>query len=277
MGPEKDEKDDKRSEESIDELKARLERLSRKDKSRDDAPPEEELINEDRPRDEAPPVPPRPPRTNYPKAPRESDVPTIDMEPAEQMEIIKKICLIGDSGVGKKTILGKVAPFRKDWEHYANTIGTTITKYVQSYTFVTSDVNLLIMVWDITGRENFLRMQPSYYKGSEGLMVMADASDIQSIENIPKWIRAAYKITDMVPTVVVVNKIDLIPEDQRKALDRKVREVLKGYEVPLFYTTVDADANALTGPFHTLAELISERVKLQLAKKRYKKYYGKKQ
>jgi small GTP-binding protein len=252
-------KDDKPSEESIDELTARLDRIAKTGRPKDTTPNTERTDQ------------------RYPRAPKDKEVPTLAMDPLEKMDIIKKICLIGDSGVGKKTILGKVAPFRREWEHYANTIGTTITKYCQSYSFVTADVNLLIMVWDITGREDFLHMQPSYYKGAEGLMVMADANDLESVENIPKWIRAAYKVTDMVPTVVVINKIDLVPEDQRKPLDRRVNEVLRGYEVPIFYTTADADPSALTGPFYKLAELISERVKLQLAKKRYKKYYGKKQ
>jgi len=254
-----EDKEDKSCEESPEERKARLEKEAA----------------EDLPMGPGPARPRRP--DNYPRSPKGEKVPTLEMDPLEKMDIIKKICLIGDSGVGKKTILGKVAPFRKEWEHYANTIGTTITKYCQSYSFVTADIKLLVMVWDITGREDFLHLQPSYYKGAEGLIVMADANDIQSVENIPKWIRAAYKVTDMVPTVVVINKIDLVPEDQRKPLDRKVNEVLRGYEVPIFYTTADADANALTGPFYMLAQLISERVKLQLAKKRYKKYYGKKQ
>jgi small GTP-binding protein len=252
-------KDTDRHDASIDEIQARLERLAKNAKPN---------VGEKEPER---------PANRYPRSPKEEKVPTIIMDPLEKMDIIKKICLIGDSGVGKKTILGKVAPFRHEWEHYANTIGTTITKYCQSYSFVTADIKLLIMVWDITGREDFLHMQPSYYKGAEGLMVMADANDLESVENIPKWIRAAYKVTDMVPTVVVINKIDLVPEDQRKPLDRKVNEVLRGYEVPIFYTTADADPSALTGPFYKLAELISERVKLQLAKKRYKKYYGKKQ
>jgi|GEM_PF-3942020 len=252
-------KEDDHCEESIDELTARLDKMAKDGKSKD------AVIGTGRSGE------------RYPRPPKDDKVPTIAMDPLEKMDIIKKICLIGDSGVGKKTILGKVAPFRKEWEHYANTIGTTITKYCQSYSFVTADVKLLIMVWDITGREDFLHLQPSYYKGAEGLMVMADANDLESVENIPKWIRAAYKVTDMVPTVVVINKIDLVPEDQRKPLDRKVNEVLRGYEVPIFYTTADTDASALTGPFYKLAELISERVKLQLAKKRYKKYYGKKQ
>jgi small GTP-binding protein len=252
-------KEGEQCEESIDELKARLDRMAKEGRPKDGGPTNERSGQ------------------RYPRAPKDEKVPTIIMDPLEKMDIIKKICLIGDSGVGKKTILGKVAPFRHEWEHYANTIGTTITKYCQSYSFVTADIKLLIMVWDITGREDFLHMQPSYYKGAEGLMVMADANDIESVENIPKWIRAAYKVTDMVPTVVVINKIDLVPEDQRKPLDRKVNEVLRGYEVPIFYTTADADPSALTGPFYKLAELISERVKLQLAKKRYKKYYGKKQ
>jgi small GTP-binding protein len=265
MSPEKDDKKDKDSDESLDEIRARLDRLGKKERPAE--PKVERIPDEDA----------RKPYPEKPKPTQADKVPTIEMESLEHMDIIKKICLIGDSGVGKKTILGKVAPFRKEWEHYANTIGTTITKYVQSYSFVVADVNLLIMVWDITGRESFLRMQPSYYKGAEGLIVMADASDAESIGNIPKWIRAAYKITDMVPTVVVINKIDLVPEDDRKPLDRKVQEVMKGYEVPVFYTTMDSNPRALTGPFYKLAELISERVKLQLARKRYKKAYGKNQ
>lgn len=199
------------------------------------------------------------------------NVPEFVMEPVEKIDIIKKILVIGDSGVGKKTILGKVAPFRKDWERYANTIGTAITKYGRSYSFETADIKLLIIVWDITGQEDYRRMSPSYYKGGEGLLVMADAHDPESIDNLPNWIRAAYKVTDRIPTVVIINKVDLVPEANRKELDRKVREVLAGYEVPIYYLTKDSKLVMLGEPFFQLAEMISDRVRLQLAKKRYKR------
>jgi small GTP-binding protein len=200
-----------------------------------------------------------------------TEVPELMMEPVDRLDIIKKICVIGDSGVGKKTILGKIAPFRKDWERYTETIGAAITKYTLGYSLVTADLNLLIIVWDVTGKADYQRMQPSYYKGAEALVVMADAHDKTSIDNIPNWIKAAYKVTGLIPTVVVINKTDLVPEERRKALDRYVRTVCASYEVPIFYTTRDNTAESLKLPFATIAEMLAQRIKTQLARRRFKR------
>jgi len=199
------------------------------------------------------------------------DVPELVVEPVDKLDIIKKICVIGDSGVGKKTILGKIAPFRKDWERYTETIGAAITKYTLNYSLVTADLNLLIIVWDVTGKADYQRMQGSYYKGAEALVVMADAHDKTSIDNIPNWIKAAYKITGLIPTVVVINKTDLVPEERRKALDRYVRTVCAKYEVPIYYTTRKNTAESLKLPFATIAEMLAQRIKTQIAKRRFKK------
>jgi small GTP-binding protein len=206
-----------------------------------------------------------------PKDEDTDDIPELTVSPVDKMDIIKKICVIGDSGVGKKTILGKIAPFRKDWERYTETIGTAITKYTLGYSLVTADINLLIIIWDVTGKADYQRMQPSYYKGAEALVVMADANDQGSIDNIPNWIKAAYKITGIIPTIVVINKVDLIPEDHRKPLDRYVRSIMGQHEVPIFYTTKDQTEESLKLPFATIAEMLGERVKAQLAKRRLRK------
>jgi len=79
-------------------------------------------------------------RVAYPEAPTAIE---------EDRDVIKKICVIGDSGVGKKTLVGKIAPFQRDVVRYTETIGTAVTKYLLTY----GSLRLLIIVWDITGKE----------------------------------------------------------------------------------------------------------------------------
>ena len=86
----------------------------------------------------------------------------------KKRELIKKVCLVGDSGVGKKTIAGIVAPFEEGVERYTQTIGTAVTKYGLEFAFANQTIRLIIMVWDVTGRQEYRRLQRSYCMGAEG-------------------------------------------------------------------------------------------------------------
>jgi small GTP-binding protein len=202
---------------------------------------------------------------------KDDELPILDMEPIETKDIIKKICVIGDSGVGKKTILNLIAPFKAEFERYTESIGTAITKYGIKYAFETSDINLLIMVWDVTGKMDFKKLHPSYYKGAEGVIVMADASDGVSIRNIPNWIKAAFDITGPIPLIVIINKIDTIDEKERKALDRRIQELVRIYSAPVYYTTKYGKIEDLKAPFSHLADQLKLRIKKQLKERRFRK------
>jgi len=177
----------------------------------------------------------------------------------KKRELIKKVCLVGDSGVGKKTIAGMVAPFEKGVERYTQTIGTAVTKYGLEFAFPNQTIRLIIMVWDVTGRQEYRRLQRSYCMGAEGVIVVGDASEPSTIESIQKWIDDVRSNSGTIPAVVIINRSGLLSEPDRVRLQQKMKDMLAPYDAPFFL--VDATRSsmaALKAPFYELAKRIAK-------------------
>jgi small GTP-binding protein len=178
----------------------------------------------------------------------------------KKRELIKKACLVGNSGVGKKTIAKIVAPFVKGIERYTQTIGAAVTKYGLEFQYGDQIVRLMVMVWDVTGKEDYQRLQPAYYAGAEGVIVVADASLEDSIDAIPHWIVAARNVAGDIPTVVIVNKTDLISSDDLMKIQERVRLLVKPFGSPIYFVNTETSTKAqLKAPFHVLAKEILMR------------------
>ena len=175
-------------------------------------------------------------------------------------ELIKKVCLVGDSGVGKKTIAGLVAPFEKGIDKYTDKIGLAVTKYGLEFQFATQSIRLIIMIWDVTGQQEYRRLQRSYCLGAEGVIVVADASLPSSLESLRGWIKAIRGVSGDIPAVVIVNRTSGLPEAAKAGLQRSLTAVLAPFNAPFFL--VDAASSgvaALKAPFHELAKRIASR------------------
>ena len=60
------------------------------------------------------------------------------------------------------------------------------------------------------GQEKFKSIDKSYYRRAHGFVLMYDISNVQSFENVRKWIRAINETCDAkVPILIVGNKSDL--------------------------------------------------------------------
>ena len=80
-----------------------------------------------------------------------------------------KICIIGDGGVGKTSLLKKFAKgtFEKD---YIKTIGAQFSRYDKE---IDGDAINLIF-WDIAGQDDFNFLHPLFYKESRaGIIVFS--------------------------------------------------------------------------------------------------------
>jgi GTPase SAR1 family protein len=175
-------------------------------------------------------------------------------------ELIKKVCLVGDSGVGKKTIAGIVAPFEKGVERYTQTIGTAVTKYGLEFAFANQTIRLIIMVWDVTGRQEYRRLQRSYCMGAEGVIVVGDASEPSTIGSIHKWIDDVRASSGDIPAVVIINKSGALPEPARLEMQRRMKELLAPYDAPFFLVDAASSSKAsLKAPFYELAKRIATK------------------
>ena len=121
-------------------------------------------------------------------------------------------------------------------------------------------IRLRILVWDVTGKEDYRRLQPAYYTGAEGAVIVADASLPSTIESMPHWIEAARAVTGEIPAVGVINKTDLVSQQELVSVQRRALELLERYAAPVYLVNAGTTHRAaLKAPFYELAKRIAVR------------------
>lgn len=122
-----------------------------------------------------------------------------------QMPLIK-ILLIGDSGVGKTSLLHQFS--EKKFSHkYCPTIASE---------FQVKDVNIdgrmiKTQIWDTAGQERFRTVTSSYYRGSDGIAVVYDVCDESSFANVAQWLAEIDQYAhENVCKLLIGNKCDLL-------------------------------------------------------------------
>lgn len=121
-----------------------------------------------------------------------------------------KILLIGDSGVGKTSLLLRFSN-REFQEEQQSTIGVDLKiKKVK-----VGDKKVKITVWDTAGQERFRTLTSAYYRGAHGIIMVYDVSNKRSFDHLINWIKEIdqYGTNEEAVIILVGNKIDL--EDLR--------------------------------------------------------------
>jgi len=115
-----------------------------------------------------------------------------------------KLLVIGDAGVGKSAILVRFSD-NVFTDSYINTIGV-------DFKIRTVEVNgekVKLQIWDTAGQERFRTITSTYYRGTNGIIVVFDVTNQTTFDNVRKWL---LEINDndcnQVPKVLVGNKID---------------------------------------------------------------------
>ena len=114
-----------------------------------------------------------------------------------------KIIFVGDAGVGKTSIVGRIMdnPFK---ETYETSIGVDFCSKNIRY----KGLSTKLQIWDSAGQERYKSLIPSYIRNSSIVFLVYDVSKKQTFKNIPEWISFIKKIEDSI-IVLIGNKIDL--------------------------------------------------------------------
>ncbi|MGZ5512630.1 MAG: Rab family GTPase [Chthoniobacterales bacterium] len=121
--------------------------------------------------------------------------------------IQKKICMIGASGVGKTSLVSKfVHSIFSD--KYLTTVGVKIDKKT-----VNVDGNeVMLMIWDLAGDDDFQRLQTSYLRGTSGYLLVADGTRRVTFEQVLEIQTRVAQAIPEAPFILALNKSDLQPQ-----------------------------------------------------------------
>jgi small GTP-binding protein len=180
--------------------------------------------------------------------------------PPEGVSANYKIILIGDSDVGKSSIISRYV-HNKDHDDCRMMFGTGFgAKYVTFYGELVK-----LSIWDTAGQEKYRTITKSYYRNVDAVVLVYNLSEPETFDNLKKiWMNELIDngVTS-VPMLLIGNRPDdseerLVPSESGKAFARQYEALfIEGSRI-----------EQLNEVFGVLVEKIRER-KRHLAKREH--------
>ncbi len=135
------------------------------------------------------------------------------------MTIKKKIVLLGDSAVGKTSLIRRYV-FDQFQDSYISTIGTKATMKELKIPGPEEEIDLTLMIWDILGSEGYHAVHTRNFVGVNGAILVADLTRKETLDSLERyWIPSLLAVVESVPLVFACNKSDLKSQYEFKPKD----------------------------------------------------------
>lgn len=118
--------------------------------------------------------------------------------------ISKKICLLGASAVGKTSLTRRFVEGEFS-DRYLTTIGVKISKKE----LTVEDVEVRLILWDVSGEDDYAELRMSYLRGAAGYFLVVDPTRKETLAkalDLDQRVRA--EIGEQ-PRLLLLNKSDL--------------------------------------------------------------------
>lgn len=150
------------------------------------------------------------------------------MSKDEEYDMIFKVVLIGDSGVGKSNIMSR---YLKD--EFSIETKTTVGVEFGAKKLELNGMSIKAQIWDTAGQERYKSITNAYYKGAKGALLVFDITRKESFDNVDRWIAELKNNGDADVTIVLIgNKCDL--ENERQVTRELAQEKAKQYSYIYF-------------------------------------------
>lgn len=125
--------------------------------------------------------------------------------------ISKKICLVGDFGVGKTSLIRRFVD-RQFSDKYLSTVGVKISRKIVDLIDVNPEnkKELQLLIWDIEGSNKFKAIASTYFQGARGAIIVADVTQQDTLTSISDHIQKFLAVNPQASIVIALNKSDLI-------------------------------------------------------------------
>jgi Ras-related protein Rab-5C len=161
-----------------------------------------------------------------------------------------KLVLLGDSGVGKTTIVQQF-----DSKTFDHEIDSTIGASFLSKEMQTRAGHINLHIWDTTGQERYRSLVPTYARGAASALICFDMTAEATFQSVDYWFTEMDKISCTGCIVCLVgNKTDLPPV----VIAEDAMEWAKSHQMKFFAVSAKTGEN-VDKLFQEIAEDITER------------------
>jgi len=168
-------------------------------------------------------------------------------------KLLFKICVVGDGGVGKSTIIQRLSTGQ--FIPQKITIGTDLAvENIQ----IDDNTTVNLQIWDFAGERRFRIFLPNYARGATGCLLCYDITRRTSFQSLEEWY-GIVKNNAVNPVFILVGeKLDLA--DIRRSVEGSQAEEFKEkHKIERFYETSSKSGENNKKIFETLTRLILKK------------------
>ena len=163
-------------------------------------------------------------------------------------EISLKILLVGDSAVGKTTLLIKYIE-----DKFSDTHITTIGVEYKDKIITINDRKVNLQIWDTSGQERYQAINKNFYRNADGIIFVFDVTKDESFQHLKNWLNSSQDCDKEFKRIIVGNKIDL--EDKRVVNKERIEHFAEKENLEWFETSAK-DGTNVDAIFQKIGELI---------------------
>ena len=132
---------------------------------------------------------------------------------------VVKVVLLGDSGVGKTSIINRFMTGK-----YSESLKPTIGAAFVTKNVVVEGHNLELRIWDTAGQEVYRGLAPMYYRSANIAIIVYDVTNQPSYESVDYWVGELKKNLKNSSVIMICgNKADLY--DDRVIHDSSAKDL----------------------------------------------------
>ncbi|KAL7722629.1 Rab family GTPase [Entamoeba marina] len=139
-----------------------------------------------------------------------------------------KVILLGNTNVGKTSIISRLIN-NAFFEETKATISASFNKVVIDDYINTYHLD----IWDTAGQERYRSFVSTYFRGSNGAVVVYDVTNRKSFDGVEEWCNMVRNQIETISICIIANKIDCenrdISKEEGECLSEKLNTLY--YEV----------------------------------------------
>ncbi|KAM9842113.1 ras-related protein Rab-15-like [Aulostomus maculatus] len=178
---------------------------------------------------------------------------------AKQYDILFRLLMLGDSGVGKTCMLRRFTEKEFDPAHIS-TIGVDF----KMKTLEIDGIKVRVQIWDTAGQERYQTITKQYYRRAQGIIFVYDITNEPSFQHIAKWASDVEEYApNKVQRLLVGNKSD--EEPRRRVTKEEGSKLAETYGMEFFETSASTSCN-ISESFTRMTELVLQAHKRDVDK-----------